>query len=63
MTTPRNLMMELAEKAYLFSNWHHYKNIPIGGVILSLSSEKREILRELKSDDLRNIRIWEELKL
>lgn len=57
--TPKNLMLELAENAYLFGNWHHYKNVPVGQFTLRLSEEKRELLKKLKSDDLKNVRMFD----
>ncbi len=55
----RNLMLELAENAWLYGNWDHYKRIPIGQFISRLPKEKQEILKKLKSDDLVNVRMFE----
>ncbi len=61
-TTPRKLISEIVERHSLDSVIHterdrqHLKQYSVGHVILNLSEEKREVLKQLKSDDVKDLR-------
>ncbi len=54
MGTAKDLMMELAEGWWLLP-MNHILKCP-GDAFNHLSEDKKELLRQLKSDDLKNVR-------